>query len=278
MASSILHWVARKAAANSPNYSLITSPDYSLLRGVINGGRCAAPRVVSNGTLKSRRISSPLLMLPPEADHIELVSSSHGWLTFRVDCVSKVITSCSSEQEDCRVMMSFGLHDDDHPIQRIYQDFVYSSRHNCFYCITNYACFDAWDLKDTGCSMYRVIDPPYVDDENYPWAALSEKEMELKKLCTPHIYLVVDEDSGDIFWVRRHVMTCMALYGSYVDINSDDIGYATSLPQKTIGFDVHKYEPEKCAWVYMDGGSLDGLAFLSVTIIHLHSPRVSSLN
>ncbi|KAL6500082.1 hypothetical protein OROGR_027992 [Orobanche gracilis] len=73
-------------------------------------------------------------------------------------------------------------------------------------------------------------------------------------------------------------MTCMALDGSYVDLNSDDIGYATSLPHKNIGFNVHKYDLEKCALVYMDGGSLDGLGFLSVTIIHLRSSRVSSLN
>ncbi|KAG8377191.1 hypothetical protein BUALT_Bualt08G0002500 [Buddleja alternifolia] len=114
--------------------------------------------------------------------HLDLVSSSHGWLTlfdrdscelflfnplsgrhitlppihtlpipdehlqFRYGCVTNVITSCSPEQQDCRVMMSYGEHRrlafcsptssaEWTPIGRHdpltptpYQDFVYSTR------------------------------------------------------------------------------------------------------------------------------------------------------
>ncbi|KAL6500083.1 hypothetical protein OROGR_027993 [Orobanche gracilis] len=84
------------------------------------------------------------------------------------------------KQEDCRVMMSFALGDDD-------QDFVYSSCHNCLYCITNYVSVEAWDLKDTGCPIYPVIDPRSVDDKNYPWAAVRERDGVEKVVHSPYL-------------------------------------------------------------------------------------------
>ncbi|KAG8376923.1 hypothetical protein BUALT_Bualt09G0114600 [Buddleja alternifolia] len=353
MASSILRWISRKSAANSPNS----------LRGVINGGcggRGAAPRmtsVVSNGTFKSR-ISTPWLMLPPAfegkgddddnmvykfyslaenkvlnltrrnnkcvGDHedIEFVSSSHGWLTLfntrncdlflrnplsgrRIKlppihtlhipeenlrggygCVTKVITSCSPEEENCLVMMSFGTEDrlafcspsssaaewtpigdlyhvddedNDNLTARVYQDFVYSSRQKLFYCITQWEVLEAWDLQDMGSPKVIPMDYP-VDEENYP----SEEEIELK-------FLVVAEESGDLFLVRRHIIPHMAPDGSYVDYCLDK-NAAENLPYKTTGFDVYKYDPEKCAFRYMDS-SLDGLALF---IGNNHSFAVSA--
>ncbi|KAL9160677.1 hypothetical protein ABFS82_08G216100 [Erythranthe guttata] len=102
-----------------------------------------------------------------------------------------------------------------------------------------------------------------VDEENYPIASRSKEELELKKLCRTVKFLVVDQKSGDVFLARRFILEQVDTNGSYVEVNYEnsvtgcDLGY----PYKTIGFDVHKYDEDNRALRYMDGGSLDGLAF-----------------
>ncbi|KAI3466884.1 hypothetical protein Pfo_023547 [Paulownia fortunei] len=204
-------------------------------------------------------------------------------LTGSYGCVSNVIISCSPDEEDCRAMMTYGPTDrlafcwpghstewtpigapfhefEDGRIGRAYQAFVYSSRQKLFFCVTQYGEFEAWDLQDP--RSPRMI-PMVVsaDRENYPWAARSEEELELKISCRSLKFLVVAEQSDELFLVRRFVMERMGPDGSYVEdiYYGLDRGYDDSVPYKTIGFDVHKYDQDDRALRYMDS-SLDGLA------------------
>ncbi|GFQ07214.1 hypothetical protein PHJA_002865500, partial [Phtheirospermum japonicum] len=91
----------------------------------------------------------------------------------------------------------------------------------------------------------------------------SQLELELKhSLARDYQFLVVAEQSGQLYHVRQYVLPRMGPDGSFVD----DVSYGpliddeNSAPDKTVGFDVHKYNPENGSLEYMDR-SLDGLAF-----------------
>ncbi|KAI3449824.1 hypothetical protein Pfo_006489 [Paulownia fortunei] len=142
-----------------------------------------------------------------------------------------------------------------------HQDFVYSSRQKLFFCVTRHGEFEAWDLQDP--LSPRVIPMVVsVDEDNYPLAARSEEEFELKIMsCTCQKFLVIAEQSDELFHVRRFIMERMGPDGSYVEDVYYGLhrGYDDSVPYKTIDFDVHKYDPENKALRYMDK-SLDGLS------------------
>ncbi|KAL7104234.1 hypothetical protein ACP275_08G231000 [Erythranthe tilingii] len=210
--------------------------------------------------------------------------------------VSQVLVSCSPELQDCRAMMTYGPEDrlafccpgrstewtqigdlyhtlddlhhildddeDDMDLARSYMSFVYSTKHKLFFCVTQFGHFEAWDLRNPDSPMLTPIDLS-ADEENYPIASRSEEELELKKLCRTVKFLVVNQKSGDVFLARRFILEQVDTNGSFVEVNYENsvTGYDLGYPYKTIGFDVHKYDEENRALRYMDGGSLDGLAF-----------------
>ncbi|KAG8384932.1 hypothetical protein BUALT_Bualt04G0169600 [Buddleja alternifolia] len=196
-------------------------------------------------------------------------------------CVNNVIISCSPDEEECRAMMTFGPTDrlafccpgrrstewtpigepfetdeDGRRTPRSCESFVYSSTEKLFYCVIGYGEFEAWDLQDPSSPRCTLMDVS-ADEKNYPWAGRSEEELKLKIMCRPLTCLVVDSSSGQLYHVTRHVMEHMAPDGSYVDCFDEG---SDMCPYKTIGFDVHKYDPESSALKYMEG-SLDGMAF-----------------
>ncbi|CAA0824544.1 Unknown protein [Striga hermonthica] len=78
-----------------------------------------------------------------------------------------------------------------------------------------------------------------VDKDNYPVASDSDSEdSERKRLCKIYLFLVVAEQSDELFHVRR-----------FVEHTKDDDPTA---PYTTVGFDIHKYEPETGSLEYMD--------------------------
>ncbi|KAG8389737.1 hypothetical protein BUALT_Bualt01G0009800 [Buddleja alternifolia] len=260
----------------------------------------------------------------PFDDIIEFVSSSHGWLALfnprncdlflcnpvsgrhiklppihtlpipkfnlrgGCGCVHKVITSCSPEEQDCRVMMSYGperrlafcspttstewtpigalnhMDEDNSHIARSYEHFVYSSRQKLFYCITKCEDFEAWDLQDT--RSPKVIPMDFtVDEDNYHWVPYESLEQARKSrpcavddveeednykytVCLPLKFLVVAEEEESGGGGDLFLVIRHVMHHT-----------ATKLPYKTIDFDVHKYDSEKRAFTYMDDGSLDGL-------------------
>ncbi|CAA0828468.1 Unknown protein [Striga hermonthica] len=76
-----------------------------------------------------------------------------------------------------------------------------------------------------------------VDKDNYPVASGSDSER--KRLCKSYRFLVVAEQSDELFHVRRFVE------------NTNDDDHTT--PYTTVGFDVHKYVPETGSLEYMEG-------------------------
>ncbi|GER29547.1 hypothetical protein STAS_05422 [Striga asiatica] len=99
------------------------------------------------------------------------------------------------------------------------------------------------------------------DPDNYPLAARSRLELDLKVLCEDYKFIVVAEQSDELFHVRRFVLPWMGPDGTLVD----EVWYSgrfpeDSIPYKTVGFDVHKYHPHTGSLSYMDR-TLDGLAF-----------------
>ncbi|CAA0824543.1 Unknown protein [Striga hermonthica] len=126
-----------------------------------------------------------------------------------------------------------------------------------------YPHLEAWDLQDP-ISPAMIPMPVCVDKKCYPVAHSSNEEYEYKRYsCRDYQFLVVAEASGQLFHVRRFVKDWMgpkdyyavdSYYGPKVGMLKDPPPYVS------MGFDVHKYDPETSSLVYMDG-SLDGLAF-----------------
>ncbi|GER25990.1 zinc-binding dehydrogenase family protein, partial [Striga asiatica] len=126
-----------------------------------------------------------------------------------------------------------------------------------------YPHLEAWDLQDP-ISPTMIPMPVCVDKKCYPVAHSCKEEYEYKRYsCCDYQFLVVAEASGQLFHVRRFVKDWMgpkdyyavdSYYGPKVGMLKDPPPYVS------MGFDVHKYDPETGSLVYMDG-SLDGLAF-----------------
>ncbi|KAL8045688.1 hypothetical protein ABFX02_08G130700 [Erythranthe guttata] len=215
-------------------------------------------------------------------------------------CVGHVIVSCSPNVEgddDCRALMTYGPENrlafccpgsrstEWTPIgdwyyefkgcrsARAYEACVYSSRQKLFYCITRSSEFEAWDLSNPVSPklipMVLSIEPTS-DDSELDDSELDRRlagEMELKDHSMEHKSLIVNEHSGDLFLVTRHIIERMNLDGSYAEEeacdvdNYDPMNDLNKFPHKTISFDVHKYDPENEIFRYMDKCSLDGLSF-----------------
>ncbi|GER29545.1 hypothetical protein STAS_05420 [Striga asiatica] len=126
-----------------------------------------------------------------------------------------------------------------------------------------YPHLEAWDLQDpVSPTMIPML--ICVDKKCYPVAHSCKEEYEYKRYsCRDYQFLVVAEASGQLFHVRRFVKDWMgpkdyyavdSYYGPKVGMLKDPPPYVS------MGFDVHKYDPETGSLVYMDA-SLDGLAF-----------------
>ncbi|KAL3647779.1 hypothetical protein CASFOL_008747 [Castilleja foliolosa] len=194
----------------------------------------------------------------------------------------RVIISCGAEQEECKAMMIYNGHSLEFcrpgrsptewtqlgvhlcPLKN-YEDLVYSSRHNLLFCIANAVYtydFEAWDV---------AYDPPRLHWEHRAdWQACGvyskrlcrEKNLLPAKTClwcNTFKYLVFVEQTDQLFFVTRHIVSQMALDGSPMKDLAKD-----SYPYKTISFDVHKVDwkldGEGGRLSHVDGGSLDGLA------------------
>ncbi|KAL3647780.1 hypothetical protein CASFOL_008748 [Castilleja foliolosa] len=202
----------------------------------------------------------------------------------------KVIISCDAEHEDCQAMMidvdrrlsfccpsrsptewtplgaltrTLSLSD---VRKRSYEDIVYSSRHNLFFCVTetyNGDDFEAWDVSSN---------PPILRWENRDdllnyskYGKLLDRAADLLEAetglwcCSHHTYLVFVEQTDQLFFMTRHIVPQMALDGSSVEVLGDN-----SYPYKTVSFDVLKVDWELGGdggrLSYLDGGSFDGLA------------------
>ncbi|KAG8386592.1 hypothetical protein BUALT_Bualt03G0164300 [Buddleja alternifolia] len=268
----------------------------------------------------------------PFDDIIEFVSSSHGWLALfnprncdlflcnpvsgrhiklppihtlpipdlnlkgGYGCVHKMITSCSPEEQDCRVMMSYGpehrlafcspsassaewtpigalyhMDEDNSRFARSYEHFVYSSRQKLFYCITQWDDFEAWDLQDT--RSPKVIPMDFtIDEDNYPWVPHGPLEKLRRScscameddnypwaLCSALKFLVVAEEEEESGGGGDLFLVMRHVMRHMAPDGSYVDDESDEFPYKTIGFDVHKYDSEKRAFTYMDDGSLDGL-------------------
>ncbi|KAI3467501.1 hypothetical protein Pfo_024164 [Paulownia fortunei] len=237
-------------------------------------------------------LSNPLSRRHLQLPFVHTLPDPEGYGRPDFERVSKVIISCSPDEEECRAMMIYGSTNRlafccpgrstewTHIGTLVYKAFVYSSRQKLFFCVSTFNEFEAWDLRDPQ-SPTMIPMVVSVDRENfeawdlweprspritpadtlwdgglYPSVARSEDEFDLKMSCWPQIFLVVAEQSqsDQLFVVTRHIMQQIGGDGSYVDDPFDD-----SYPYKTIGFDVHRYDPEDVILRYMDG-SFDGLA------------------
>ncbi|KAL3640603.1 hypothetical protein CASFOL_015571 [Castilleja foliolosa] len=213
------------------------------------------------------------------------VTGSHVKLPPSKVYISKVILSCDAEQEECKAMMI-----DSHcrlafccpghsPTEwtplgalmcppprscgRFYEDFVYSRRHNLFFCATQTTYgddFEAWDVAS---------DPPRLRWENRAdlmcqydrWLTRADEFLmaEMGVFCNHYMYLVFAEQTDQLFFVSRHIVVQMGPDGSALEDVDNDI-----YPYKTVWFAVHKLDWEFGGdggrLSYLDGGgSLDGL-------------------
>ncbi|KAL8060960.1 hypothetical protein ABFX02_02G057600 [Erythranthe guttata] len=144
---------------------------------------------------------------------------------------------------------------DDKTFKREYQDFVYSAKRKLFFCVTQYAEIEAWDLRDPR-SPPKMIPLDFLkpddDDENHPWGSVGKlDECELKEMFDSVKYLVVCEQTDQLFLVRRYVADRKpAHYHTPVP---------PGFPYNTISFDVYEIDIEKRELRYMES-SLNGLA------------------
>ncbi|KAL7101658.1 hypothetical protein ACP275_08G068200 [Erythranthe tilingii] len=221
----------------------------------------------------------------PSVNIYNLQGNSIGFHSHHSQWVTRVVISSSTpDDQDCRALMNYNyanllafccpghtsghwtpigelhLKLDDHVYERNYEDFVYSPKQNLFYCVTTFGDFEAWDLRDPHSpTMTPVILSS--DKNNYPRAASSEEELNLKKSCVSRKYLVIDEETDQLYHVRRFVKDTLLPFDMlYYNDPSDEVDYEDSNPYRTVGFDVHRVDLEKGELSYMDGGSLDGLA------------------
>lgn len=70
-------------------------------------------------------------------------------------------------------------------------------------------------------------------------------------------FLVIAEHSDELFLVRRFYMERMGPDGLHVEFiyYGQMTGFSEHVPHRTIGFDVHKYDPVKRVFKYIDTGS-----------------------
>lgn len=99
--------------------------------------------------------------------------------------------------------------------------------------------------------------------ENYPVVESEEESpsWEMKNLCAFEKFLVINEQSDELFVVGRYIVDSD---GNYVPeiFYGPEMGFNDHLPSKTVAFVVHKYDPETRSLRYIDR-SLDGLAFFT---------------
>ncbi|KAL7101335.1 hypothetical protein ACP275_08G048000 [Erythranthe tilingii] len=190
--------------------------------------------------------------------------------------LNKLIISCSPEEEHCVAMMSYSMDErlafcscpsraaaewtqigewshafEDKTLPRAYQDFVYSGKHKLFFCVTEFGDFEAWDFKDPNSPAMTPVDLKS-DKDNYPYGSSCKmEEYMLKRESKSVKYLVVAEQTGELFLVRRFILN--------PEYDSEPVSDGKSVPYMTVSFDVHKIDLQKGELIYMES-SLDGLA------------------
>ncbi|KAL3619288.1 hypothetical protein CASFOL_036858 [Castilleja foliolosa] len=176
---------------------------------------------------------------------------------------SKVILSCSPDEENCRAVMihscadlmalccpgrskewtPFGLNSSG------YDECVYSSEQELLFVRTNNDKLETWDLRNLSSPRLIMSRRLYYSDND---SESEDEEVVLHNFCEPVEHLVVA--GHDLLSVTRYIMENVGPDGSYVDCykkGSDDC------PHLTVDFEVGKYDPEKGEFWYDD---LDGLA------------------
>ncbi|GER53382.1 hypothetical protein STAS_30895 [Striga asiatica] len=228
-----------------------------------------------------RVLSVPKRSIPSyENDNLEIVGSSRGWLAlFNKEnyCdlfLSNPLTGRHVKLPSLDSLLAFCCPGHTNPVwTRIgdpstsfqFDSITYSSRQKLFFCAkgpsgrTDH--IEAWDLCDPLSPKMVPLPPVTVDKHNYPVASHSELESKLKHLCGyDAVFLVLPEHTEELFQVRQYVLHRMGPDGSF----ADDVYYegnsdSDESPHKTVGFDVHKYDPKTGKKVYMDR-TLGGLA------------------
>lgn len=147
---------------------------------------------------------------------------------------------------------------------RVYDDLVYSSRHNRLLCVTRgKTILEGWDTTDESPRLdWAIQDKEELDfDVNKEYFRWPSRCM-LKRECGQVKYLVCDDHSGDLFLVVRHVNLLAGPYGALVDkiVLSEYSGrHYVKTPYKTIDFDVYKIDWKRGEVMHMED-SLEGLA------------------
>lgn len=253
-------------------------------------------RVFLSNPLSGQTIKLPAIDALPDPD-VNLLAGRGQ--------VSRVVLSSSPLEDGCRALMNFGPQDrlafcspraaaaewrpigdlryedyeytpewisdgddsDGDEGERNYEDFVYSKRHDLFFCITERNTeVEAWDLRDP-LSPRIHWKLPHGEDLRfaypvYYWPGRTKKEWSLIDKCFHPKYLIFSDSSDHLFVVVRHVIPRLRPDGSAAP-RIYFFGYTnpwdTRYPYKTVEFDVFKINRESGELSHMEG-SLDGLA------------------
>ncbi|KAL3647783.1 hypothetical protein CASFOL_008751 [Castilleja foliolosa] len=225
-----------------------------------------------------------ILTNPVTRSHVKLPPSKSD-----ISSGVKVILSCDAEQEDCQAMMIYdisrlafcrpgrsptewtplGVELTPNKNRRCYEDIVYSSRHNLFFCVTetgNGSDFEAWDVASASPRLRWENRDDLLTYHKYgKWLMRAEGLLRAETgwFTESFTYLVFVEQTDQLFFVTRHIVRQMAPDGSSVDDLDKDLD-DDRYPYKTVSFDVLKVDweldGEGGRLSYLDGGSLDGLA------------------
>ncbi|CAA0822987.1 Unknown protein [Striga hermonthica] len=229
-----------------------------------------------------------LVMLWPD-HNCKALGSSHGWLTFLHTQTNHVllydpvltfhlqfpplpgagghITSVTvdpspNDLSHFRAVATFGPHnrlafcapislDDNRKVKWVplglgsgYASVVYSKQRGLFFCCTK-AGLQAWDLRDPLIPEMTPLPLSLDNKSNYQISSEQVRHYD---------FLAVAKPSGDLFHVRRFVAARSGPRG----YGGPSLGFDHGAPYRTLGFDIHRYDPNTGSLVYMDS-SLDGL-------------------
>ncbi|KAL3619290.1 hypothetical protein CASFOL_036860 [Castilleja foliolosa] len=222
--------------------------------------------------------------------HRVLRGSSHGWLALfnkqnldlflynpisrrhiklppihSLSKVSKVILSCSPDEENCRAVMIHGDADSMAfccpgrskgwtPIGPETYECVYSSEQELLFGLTNDDKLETWDIRDL--SSPKMIKSSKLFSDNCSDEDEDEEleRKEAKDFCTYEEHLVVA--GHDLLNVTQYIMENVGTDGLYVD-DCNDKG-SDNCPHLTVDLRVYKYDPDERGAFTVAG--LDGLA------------------
>ncbi|XP_012835108.1 PREDICTED: uncharacterized protein LOC105955851 [Erythranthe guttata] len=131
-----------------------------------------------------------------------------------------------------------------------YESFVYSAKQKLFFALNEGDQeVEAWHLIDPKHSVYAAKRKLYIDVDGKAYSA--SKEFDVAKIWMRQ-FLVTTEYSDDLFAVSQYIMERMGPDGLPVvpltAFSDDD----DDVPDRTVGFDVHKYDPVGRVFKYID--------------------------